>query len=126
MNLVNKENFENIENCPLENESGEKELYRCVFRDRLEESFVPLALEKAKYKDNCLAWGLSVFKGKDIAIQKLKNLSKKKSMDALAIALINDTHGLKHQSGGDINHYTFYPADIYNCIEEFKIVEDDE
>lgn len=125
MKLNNKDNFEHIPNCPTINEEGEKKLYRCVIKEDLPNSFTPLAAEKPKYKDNCQAWGLSLFKNKKIALQKLKSLSKRKTMNGLAIATINDSSGIKHQSGTDLNHYTFYPSESFICCNEFKIIEDE-
>lgn len=125
MKFINGKDFEHIADCPLNNETGEKKLFRCIIKDNLTNSFTPLALEKTKYKDNCQAWGLSLFKSKDVALQKLKNLSKKKTMNGIAFAIINDSNGFKHQSGNDLNHYTFYPFDNFVCINEFKIAEDE-
>ncbi len=125
MKLLNSDNFNHISDCPINSEKGEKKLFRCIIKEDIQNSFIPLAFEKAKYKDNCQAWGLSLFKSKEIAMQKLKSLSKKKTMNGLAFAFITDSNGIKHQSGSDLNHYTFYPSENFICTTEFKIVEDE-
>ena len=80
MKLKYHKELDSIENCPTSHEKGDKTLYRCVKQPINMDSFEPQAvLLKPKYKNLCIAWGLSVFDNLESANQTLKNLSKKKS-----------------------------------------------
>ena len=128
MKLKFQENIEKIKNCPANNEKGEKTLFRCVEKDITENSFVPQAvLLKPKYQDLCIAWGLSVFSSLDSANQTLKNLSQNKRVNYSKIAqgLINDEHGIKY-GGNNKKHYTFFPSEEFNVVDNFAIIESDE
>src|SRR5690606_7463428 len=118
-------NIEKIKDCPANNEIGEKTLFRCVENEVNEKSFIPQAvLLKPKYQDKCIAWGLSVFNSFDSANQMLKNLSKNKRVNYSKIAqgVINDSHGIKY-GGSNKKHYTFFPAEEFNVVENFEIVD---
>lgn len=128
MKLKFEEEIKKIKKCPGNNEKGELILFRCVENPLSENSFVPQAvLLKPKYKDYCIAWGLSVFKNLDSAKQTLNNLSKKKRSIYTNIAkgTINDTHGVKY-SGSDKNHYTFFPSEDFDFLKSFEIINTDE
>tara|TARA_R110002050_G_scaffold125594_5_gene245366 strand:- start:2467 stop:2853 length:387 start_codon:yes stop_codon:yes gene_type:complete len=124
MKLKFQENIEKIKDCPANNEQGVKKLFRCVEKEITEKSFMPQAvLLKPKYQDNCIAWGLSVFNSFDSANQILKNLSKNKRVNYsnIAQAIINDSHGIKYGSSNK-KHYTFFPSEEFNIVENFEIV----
>lgn len=125
MKLKYQEDIEKIDNCPSNNEEGEKLLFRCVESELTKDSFQPQAvLLKPKYKDMCKAWGLSVFSSFDSANQVLQNLSKNKRVGYSKIAkvTVSDDDGIKC---GDTNkkHYTFFPYEKFNLIANFEIVE---
>ncbi|PHQ30839.1 hypothetical protein [Leeuwenhoekiella nanhaiensis] len=124
MKLKFQENIDKIKNCPSQNEKGEMNLFRCVESEISEKSFVPQAvLLKPKYQDMCIAWGISVFNSFDSANQMLKNLSKNKrnNYSKIARGIINDSHGIKH-GGNNKKHYTFFPTEEFNILENFEVV----
>lgn len=124
MKLKFQTNIEKIKNCPANHEQGEKTLFRCVESDLTEKSFIPNAvLLKPKFQDNCIAWGLSVFSTFDSANEMLKNLSKNKRVNYAKIAQANitDEHGIKYGSKNK-KHYTFFPKEELNVVENFEIV----
>lgn len=128
MKLKFQENINRIENCPAKNEVGEMKLFRCVEDNLTQESFQPQAvLMKPKFQDKCIAWGLSVFNSFDAATEVLKNLSGNKRVNytRIAQAVINDTHGIKY-GGRNKKHYTFFPKEDFNLIENFEIVNPNE
>lgn len=125
MKLKFQENIEKIKDCPANNEQGQKTLFRCVEAKLTERSFVPQAvLLKPKYQDKCIAWGLSVFNSFDSANQMLKNLSENKRVNYSNIAkgVINDNDGVKY-GGKNKKHYTFFPSEEFNVVENFEIVD---
>ncbi|MFI8377465.1 hypothetical protein [Leeuwenhoekiella sp. NPDC079379] len=124
MKLKFQANIERIKDCPANNERGEKIVFRCVESELSEKSFIPNAvLLKPKFQDHCIAWGLSVFSTFDSANEMLKNLSKNKRVNykKIAQARITDEHGIKYGSKNK-KHYTFFPKEELNVIENFKIV----
>lgn len=126
MTLEYQEKLNSIENCPLENQKGEKILFRCVENPMTVNSFIPQAvLLKPKYQDNCLAWGLSLFSNYDSAKQMLNNLSKNKLVNYSNIAKSNltDLDGIKH-SGTNKKHFTFYPKKHTDILSKFAIVNE--
>ncbi|KAF2518280.1 hypothetical protein E0W68_09665 [Flavobacterium salilacus subsp. salilacus] len=117
-----------IDDCPVNNESGNKMLFRCVEENMTEKSFTPNAvLLKPKLQDNCLAWGLSLFSTYESAKQMLKSLSKNKRVNYSRIAVVNvtDDDGIKHCSKNEL-HYTFYPKKDLDIINKFTYVNDGE
>lgn len=126
MKLINQEYIESIEGCPIDNQRGEIKLFRWVNTDNFENSFTPHGF-KDHLKDNCLAWGLSTFNSKKNAIDALNSLpaKKRKDFNAIAFCSINDENGIKHQSGGNKNHYTFYPSTEFDIISNFQIIENE-
>ena len=126
MQLEYQDKLNSIENCPLENQKGEKILFRCVENPMTENSFIPNAvLLKPKFQDNCLAWGLSLFSNYDSAKQMLNNLSKNKQINYSNIAKSNltDLDGVKHY-GKNKKHFTFYPKKNMNILSKFAIVNE--
>ncbi|MEK6495469.1 hypothetical protein [Myroides odoratimimus] len=126
MKILNIEQFQHIADCPLGNKTGEIELFRIVLRNSMSESFIPHAIKMPKLKGECKAWGLSLYKSEKRAIQALKNLSKKKAGDGIAVANISDSHGIKYQTGDDLTHFTFYPFENFVFLTEFKIIDHEE
>lgn len=126
MDLINYENFKNISNCPLENQSGELKLYRWVKKNDFNNSFTPHGF-KERFKNNCLAWGLSTFNSEKSALEILNNLpaKKRKEFNAIAFCSISDENGIKHQSGSSVNHYTFYPSKEFDVFGNFQIIENE-
>lgn len=125
MKLKFQKNIEKINNCPAGNEHGEKTLFRCVEKELTEKSFIPHAvLSKPKFQNECIAWGLSVFSSLDSANQMLKNLSKNKRINYSKIAQgkIKDVDGVKYSSKNK-KHYTFFPSEEFDVVENFEIVE---
>jgi hypothetical protein len=130
MKLKHQEHIDLIENCPLENQKGEKILYRCVENPMSPRSFDPYAvMNKPKLKENCLAWGLSMFTDLKSAKQILNNLSQKKkdsiNIQGIASGKVTDNDGVKHSSKNS-KHYTFYPKNDIDLISKFVIVSDNE
>ena len=126
MQLEYQDKLDTIENCPLENQKGEKILFRCVENPMTENSFKPHAvLQKPKFQDNCLAWGLSLFSNYDSAKQTLHNLSKNKQVNYSNIAKSNltDLDGIKH-NGKNKKHFTFYPKKNSDFLSKFAIVNE--
>ncbi|WP_167597962.1 hypothetical protein [Leeuwenhoekiella sp. ZYFB001] len=128
MKLKFQKDIEKIKDCPANNEKGERILFRCVESELSEKSFTPNAvLLKPKFQDTCIAWGLSVFSTFDSANEMLKNLSKNKRVNYanIAQATISDEHGIKYGSKNK-KHYTFFPKEEFNVVDNFKIVGDNE
>lgn len=128
MELKYQSQIESIDNCPLDNLLGEKILFRCVENPMTPKSFEPYAaLNKAKFKDNCLAWGLSMFSDLKSAKEILKNLSQNKkqkvNLSSIAYCKLTDNDGIKHNSKNR-NHYTFYPKKDFDLIDKFAIVDE--
>lgn len=129
MNLKYQQKLESIENCPLDNLQGEITLFRCVENPMNATSFIPNAvLLKPKFEDNCLAWGLSLYKTYDSAKQTLDNLSRKKKGNYTNIAqgVITDNDGIKHGCKKNSKHYTFYPLESIDIVSKFAIIDDNE
>lgn len=127
MNLLHQEQIEKLDNCPTSNQSGEIKLYRWVNKDYMETSFTPHAF-KEKFKNNCEAWGLSTYNNKQKALEYLNSASSniKKKYNSIAFCNINDESGIKHQSGNNLHHYTFYPDKDFDLVNNFQILENDE
>lgn len=126
MKLKYQNEINKIENCPVENQTGEKTLFRCVENPMNINSFKPNAvLLKPKFQDNCLAWGLSLFSNYDSANQMLKNLSKNKRVNYANIAksVITEKDGIKHSSKNK-KHFTFYPENSLDILSKFAIVDE--
>ena len=56
MELNYQSEIDNIQNCPAKNENGVIKLFRCVETPMTEDSFIPVAILKPKFKDKCIAW----------------------------------------------------------------------
>lgn len=127
MELLNKEHFEKLDNCPLENTNGEINLFRWVNTNDIENSYTPFGF-KEKFKNNCLAWGLSTYNSYNSAIETLNNLpnSTREKYNAISSCLIKNTDGIKHQSGKNKNHYTFYPIKGFDLSNNFEVIKEDE
>lgn len=125
MILNYKEEIEAIDGCPGTNESGVKKLYRFVKLPLKKDSFVPLTINKPKFKDMCEAWGLSTFDTLKSARQRYRNLpeAKRQEFNAIAFGKIDDVDGIKYQSTKNKRHYTFFPVDELNCVELFVDIE---
>lgn len=126
MKLKYQDKLDSIENCPVENQKGEKILFRCVENPMTENSFIPNAvLQKPKLQNNCLAWGLSLFSNYDSAKQMLNCLSKKKQVKYSTIAKtkLTDFDGVTHNSTNKI-HFTFYPEKNIDILSKFAIVNE--
>ena len=129
MTLKYQKKIESIENCPVDNFQGEITLFRCVENPMTQKSFIPNAvLQKPKLENNCMAWGLSLFKTYDSAKQMLNNLSKNKKVNYANIAkgVITDNDGIKHGSTKNEKHFTFYPKESIDIVSKFAIIEDNE
>ena len=125
MKLKYQEEINKIKDCPAGNEKGSKQLYRCIEEQISEKSFIPQAvLLKPKYQNKCIAWGLSVFSSFESANQMLNNLSKNKRINYAKVAkgVICDSHGIKYP-GKNKKHYTFFPEENFDVVENFEIVE---
>lgn len=130
MTLKHQEQLDSIEDCPLKNESGEKKLYRIVDNPITNKSFIPYGIsQKHKYKNDCISLGLSTLTDLKTAKQYLKSftekLKEKKSHKAIACAQISDIDGVKHQSGSEESHYSFYPKNDLDLTNMFTIVYDE-
>lgn len=126
MKLKYQKEINSINNCPAENQKGEKILFRCVENPMSIDSFLPNAvLLKPKFQNNCLAWGLSLFSNYSSAKQTLNNLSKNKRTNYSKIAQSNLTEedGIKHCSKNK-KHYTFYPVKSLDILSKFAIVDE--
>lgn len=121
-----QEKIDLIENCPNNNEVGDKILYRCVENPMSENSFIPNAvLLKPKHSNNCLAWGLSLFNNYNSAKEMLNNLSKNKQVkySGVAKSVLTDLDGIKH-CGKNKKHYTFYPKKDLDILSKFAITNE--
>ena len=129
MKLKHQDKIDTIDNCPLENINGDVELYRCVESPITENSFTPQAvLLKPKHQNNCMAWGLSLFKTLESANQTLNNLSKTKKIkySKVAVGTLTDQDGVKNCNKKRKKHYTFYPNENLDLVSKFAIVENNE
>ena len=126
MDLLYQEKIDQIKDCPNNQKMGEIKLYRWIDKNNLENAYLPQGF-KEKFKDNCEAWGLSVYNSEKEAKQVLKNLSVgfQKKFNAISFCNIKDEFGIKHQSGTNQNHYTFYPAKEFYIINNFQIIENE-
>ena len=127
MKLEHHEEIVKIINCPNSNEVGEKQLYRCVSNPLSKNSFVPYGF-KPKYKNICEAWGISTFNNIETAKNQLKSLSKNllNNYNSIAVAVINDSDGIKYQSGQNLNHYTYFPEENIDLTKKFIIISNDD
>lgn len=126
MELLNKEHIDKIDNCPLENLNGELKLYRWVDKNKLVESFTPYGF-KPKFRNSCIAWGLSTYNSYESAKETLNSLSLsiREKYNAIAFCTVEDKDGIKHQSGKNKNHYTFYPVKNFEPLKSFELIEDE-
>lgn len=126
MNLLHQEHIEKIDNCPIDNQLGVIKLYRWVKREDFKNSFNPHGF-KEHLRNNCLAWGLSTYNSEKGAKEVLNNLpvKRRKDFNAIAFCIINDENGIKHQSSGNKNHFTFYPNKDFDVLSNFQIIEDE-
>ena len=130
MKLKYQKQIESIDNCPLDNQSGDKILFRCVENPITINSFEPHAvIHKPKFQNTCVAWGLSFFGDLKSANATLKNLSKKMQqkveLQSIASGKITDDDGIKHSTKNK-NHFTFYPKNDLDLISKFAIVNENE
>jgi len=130
MKLKYQEQIEAIENCPMGDLKGDILLYRCVENPMSSASFEPHGvIHKPKYQNQCLAWGLSMFRDFKSAKETLKSLSSKKKQkvkfESIASGMITDKDGVKHNSKNK-KHYTFYPQSEIDLTEKFVIVNGSE
>jgi hypothetical protein len=126
MKLNYQKEIDKIDNCPLNNEEGAKTLYRFVTPNLDNDSFDPQSIIlKPKYQDMCIAWGLSTFNSLDAAEQRYNSLSPKikGKYKSIAKGIITDKDGIKHQSGSNENHYTYFPKQNLNLLGIFVIVK---
>ena len=74
-----------------------------------------------------MAWGLSTYNREKGAKEALNNLhvKRRKDFNAIAFCIINDENGIKHQSSGNKNHFTFYPNKDFDVLSNFQIIEDE-
>ena len=125
MKLLYQQEINRIKNCPLKHKEGQLTLFRIVENPISVESFQPEAvLQKPKYQNLCIAWGLSLFSKKKTAQMMLKGLSQKKRPQYAAIAesVIGDQDGIKN-CGKDRRHYTFFPRVGYDFLRNFKVTQ---
>lgn len=127
MEFAHNEDIVKINNCPSSNEVGEKKLYRCVSNPLNEKSFIPYGL-KPKYKNLCEAWGISTYNNLETAKNQLKSLSKNllNNYNSIAVAIVNDSDGIKYQSGQNLNHYTYFPEKNIDLKKKFTIISSDD
>lgn len=114
-----------IENCPSNNESGDKTLYRFAKLPVNNDSFIPHSvIYKPRFKNKCIAWGLSTYDSLSAAKQAYKNLPKGKrlQLDAIVSGKVRDKDGIKYQSTNNSRHYTFFPEDNLSCVNLFNNV----
>ena len=124
MELNFKENIDAIEGCPDHNVSGKKKLYRFVKLPLDKNSFIPHSvIYKPKYKNKCIAWGLSTYDSLKSAKQVLMNMpeTRRQDFDAIAFGEVNDGDGIKYQSTKNLRHFTFFPVEELDCTVLFNV-----
>ncbi|PSG90893.1 hypothetical protein [Aurantibacter aestuarii] len=127
MSLKYQEIIKSIDNCPLENEDGTVALYRYVNKPFLKTDFEPQAvIRKPKFSKDCNGWGLSTFKSTKSAHAILNCMPKfmRKKFNAVAKMEVANKDGVKYQTSGDINHYTYFPNDSIDLFSKF-VIEDE-
>ncbi len=126
MVLKYQKEIDKINNCPLSNEKGDKDLFRFIKEKPLSDnSFAPYGvINKKKYSHTCKAWGLSAYNSLKNANEVLQNLpgGTRESFVGIAKATITDNDGVKYQTGRNKNHYTFFPDNNLNLLTKFAIV----
>lgn len=127
MELLHQKYIDKIEDCPLNNHTGDIKLFRWVKKEDLSNSFTPFGFQ-AKFQNSCIAWGLSTFNSEKSAKESLSNLSlsRRKKYDSIAFCVIKNENGIKHQSGNSKNHFTFYPNTEFNASSNFQIIENED
>ncbi|HCE54393.1 MAG TPA: hypothetical protein DER05_05040 [Lutibacter sp.] len=126
MKLNFKEEIEAIDGCPGTNESGTKKLYRFVKLPLDGKSFIPHSVKhKPRFKNNCIAWGLSTYDTLKSARQAYKNLpeTRRAEFDGIAFGDVKDIDGTKYQSTKNLRHYTFFPLEKLSCVALFANIE---
>lgn len=112
-----------IENCPSSNLNGNLEVYRLLKTNPAsEDDIVPYSVLKPKYKNNCLAWGLSVWSS-SLPPNELINLLSNQLKEQVKYAgyfEINNEMGVKHKSGKNY-HYTYFPNEDIDLLNIFEI-----
>ena len=127
MKLRYQEEIEEIENCPVTHEKGNRVFYRWIKDHLNEESFEPHAiLHNGRFKNLCEGWGISLFISLSAAKEVLNNLPPKKRLQYKSIAKgeIFESEGIKYYTKNE-KHYTFFPKDDIDLVSKFMIVEDD-
>lgn len=126
MKLRYQKDIDKIENCPSDNEKGNKELYRFILSNSIDEnSFVPNStIFKPKFDKICIAWGLSTYDSLNNAEEALRNLPKKtrEKFKAIAVGDISDKDGIKYLTKSK-GHYTLFPFKDVNLLSKFELVE---
>lgn len=127
MKLQNQEEISKIVDCPSQNESGTKTLYRFFSNNITEAGLKPYAvLNKPKLQHLCIAWGLSTYDSKLAAIEAQKQLPKKKrsELNVIAAGKIDDNDGIKYLSRNN-GHYTLFPKEEINLLGKFELIDDE-
>lgn len=125
MKLLYSNKIESIEGCPCKTFNGKLKLFRFVKSNEIETSFNPKALTAKHLENECNGWGLSVYKNEDAAKNIFNNLSGslRKKLDSIMYCNVEDSDGIKYQSGKDGNHYTFFPIENFDFKTRFKLVD---
>ncbi|HAY3503877.1 TPA: hypothetical protein JRX02_002323 [Elizabethkingia anophelis] len=125
MKLLYSDKIELIDGCPSISFSGNLKLFRFVNSDNLEKSFLPKAFTKASMKQTCNAWGLSVYKNQNAAIEIYNSLpgGMREKFNKIMMCEIQDVDGVKYQSGKECNHYTFFPVANFDFNKRFKFID---
>ncbi|MFD2726271.1 hypothetical protein [Hyunsoonleella rubra] len=128
MELKFQEKINKIDDCPANNESGDKNLYRFILSVPMNsDSFKPHSLiYKPKFDNICIAWGLSTYDSLKSANEALQNLPKKtrEKFTAIAVSKITDEDGIKYSTKNK-KHYTFFPKKEVNLLTKFVLVNQD-
>jgi hypothetical protein len=120
--LMYSEEISKIDNCPLVNESGRIEVVRLVKnKPATEDDLIPHSKLYPKLADNCIAWGLSVYK-KPKVLKDINDIMSKRLKGKFTIAssfVITDEMGVKYQTTDNLSHYTFFPKKELDLLSTF-------
>lgn len=128
MELNFQKEIDKIDNCPANNEIGEKTLFRFIKKPIDKNSFTPHSIiHKPKFNNLCNAWGLSTYDSLRSAKEAFKNLPAKTRLkfDSIAFAKVTDKDGIKYHTKNKV-HYTFFPKKNLDLISKFSIVQENE
>jgi len=128
MKLYYQENIDEIENCPLGNEQKDIDLYRLIKdEDICNKDLEPKAVNprNKKFQKECIGWGISTYNSLEVAINIYEGMNEtlQARFSHIAIVTVNESFGVKYQTGDNKNHYTLFPCVDDNLLSKFKTIQ---